>query len=57
MTRFVLGIKDLDRLHVGETDDFIQRIGSGAKPNTGNLGHDPVGFGGAQSWSGQVPVG
>ncbi len=25
--------------------------------NTGNLGHDPLGLGGAQSWSGEVPVG
>ena len=32
MGRFVLGIKELERLHIGETDDFIQHIGQGAKP-------------------------
>jgi hypothetical protein len=30
---------------------------AGYMPNTGNLAHDPVGFGCAQSWSGEVAVG
>jgi hypothetical protein len=32
MTRYVLGLKDLDRVHVGNVEDFIQHIGRGSRP-------------------------
>jgi hypothetical protein len=31
MTRYVLGLKDLDRIHVGNVEDFVQHIGTGSE--------------------------
>jgi hypothetical protein len=32
MARYVLGLKDLDRIHVGDVEDFIQHVGRGSGP-------------------------
>ena len=46
---------------IGRSYGFVHRVltenGVTLRGNTGNLGLDPVGLGGAQSWSGEVAVG
>ena len=47
----------VDRTNHHLFQPLLYQVATGILPNTGNLGHDPVGFGGAESRSGQVPVG